>query len=215
MNWRRKWQPTPVFLPGESQGQRSLVGPSMGSHRVGDDWSDLAAAAGENETAVRVRTGRWRALVADVHTSCPDPASQSTAPAGSASMVTESHGAWVPASNRGRQERFGPLWGDTEGWHSLPSSLPSCLRFCQVCFDFFLCPLLRPPLSFHRYPSCINISHAKLHPHICFQETACFSLSDKLEIGQYSTTTAFNHFSFETQTIQGKFYTDSNILQCI
>ena len=26
MDWRRKWQPTPVFLPGESQGQRSLVG---------------------------------------------------------------------------------------------------------------------------------------------------------------------------------------------
>ena len=23
--WRRKWQPTPVFLPGESQGRRSLV----------------------------------------------------------------------------------------------------------------------------------------------------------------------------------------------
>ena len=28
--WRRKWQPTPVFLPGESYGQRSLAG-SMGS----------------------------------------------------------------------------------------------------------------------------------------------------------------------------------------
>ena len=26
MHWRRKWHPTPVFLPGESQGQRSLVG---------------------------------------------------------------------------------------------------------------------------------------------------------------------------------------------
>ena len=38
MHWRRKWQPTPVFLPGESQGRRSLV-----SHRVGHDWSDLAA----------------------------------------------------------------------------------------------------------------------------------------------------------------------------
>ena len=25
IHWRRKWQPTPVFLPGESQGQRSLV----------------------------------------------------------------------------------------------------------------------------------------------------------------------------------------------
>ena len=26
MHWRRKWQPTPVFLPRQSQGQRSLVG---------------------------------------------------------------------------------------------------------------------------------------------------------------------------------------------
>ena len=89
---KRWWHPTPVLLPGESHGQRSLVGcspgvakswtrlsdftftfhfyalekemathssvlawripgtgepgglPSMGSHRVGHDWSDLAAA---------------------------------------------------------------------------------------------------------------------------------------------------------------------------
>ena len=26
MHWRRKWQPTPVFLPRESQGQGSVVG---------------------------------------------------------------------------------------------------------------------------------------------------------------------------------------------
>ena len=26
MHWRRKWKPTPVFLPGESQGRGSLVG---------------------------------------------------------------------------------------------------------------------------------------------------------------------------------------------
>ena len=26
LHWRRKWQPTPAFLPGESQGWRSLVG---------------------------------------------------------------------------------------------------------------------------------------------------------------------------------------------
>ena len=25
-HWRQKWQPTPVFLPGESQGRRRLVG---------------------------------------------------------------------------------------------------------------------------------------------------------------------------------------------
>ena len=29
--WRRKWPPTPVFLPGECHGQRSLVGCSLGS----------------------------------------------------------------------------------------------------------------------------------------------------------------------------------------
>jgi len=44
MYWRRKWQPTPVFSPGASQGRRSLVGLlSVGSH--GHDWSDLAATA--------------------------------------------------------------------------------------------------------------------------------------------------------------------------
>ena len=26
ISWRRKWQLTPVFLPGESPGQRSLIG---------------------------------------------------------------------------------------------------------------------------------------------------------------------------------------------
>ena len=36
---RRKWQPTPVLLPGKSHGQRSLVDcSSMGSLRVGHDW---------------------------------------------------------------------------------------------------------------------------------------------------------------------------------
>ena len=42
MHWR-KWQPTPVFLPGESQGLRSLVGCRLWVRRVGHDWSDLAA----------------------------------------------------------------------------------------------------------------------------------------------------------------------------
>ena len=45
MHWRRKWQPTPVFLSEESQGQGSLVGCRLGLHRVGHDWSDLAEAA--------------------------------------------------------------------------------------------------------------------------------------------------------------------------
>ena len=37
MHWRRKWQPTPVFLPGESQGREPGGLPSLRSHRVRHD----------------------------------------------------------------------------------------------------------------------------------------------------------------------------------
>ena len=36
MHWGRKWQPTPVFLPGESQGQGSLVGCHLWGHTESD-----------------------------------------------------------------------------------------------------------------------------------------------------------------------------------
>ena len=36
MHWRRKWQPTPVFLPGESQGWGSLVGGCLWGHTESD-----------------------------------------------------------------------------------------------------------------------------------------------------------------------------------
>ena len=39
--WRKAWQPTPVFLPGESYGQRSLVGYGPYCHRVRHDSRDL------------------------------------------------------------------------------------------------------------------------------------------------------------------------------
>ena len=34
--WRRNWQPTPLFLPGESPGQRSLVGYSSQGRKESD-----------------------------------------------------------------------------------------------------------------------------------------------------------------------------------
>ena len=40
MHWRRKWHPTPVFLPGESQGRGSLVG----CHLWGRTESDTTEA---------------------------------------------------------------------------------------------------------------------------------------------------------------------------
>ena len=43
--WRRKWQPTPVFLRGKSHGQRSLVGYSSRGHK---SQTQLSASVGED-----------------------------------------------------------------------------------------------------------------------------------------------------------------------
>ena len=66
MHWRRKWQPTPVFLPGESQGQGSLWAAVYGSHRIGHDWSNLAAAAAAAAAALPRRTFSFHAVCAIV-----------------------------------------------------------------------------------------------------------------------------------------------------
>ena len=55
MHWRRKWQPTPVFLPGESQGRGSLVGCRLWGPTESNTndlaWHDLAAAAAATQIA--------------------------------------------------------------------------------------------------------------------------------------------------------------------
>ena len=45
IHWRRKWQPTPVFLPGESQGRGSLVG----CHLWGRTESDTTEATQQQQ----------------------------------------------------------------------------------------------------------------------------------------------------------------------
>ena len=46
--WRRKWPPTPVFLPGESHGHRSLAGYSLGGHKQSErtEWARAHARIG-------------------------------------------------------------------------------------------------------------------------------------------------------------------------
>ena len=39
--WRREWQPTPVFLPGEFHEQRSLAGHSPWGHKESDTTEQL------------------------------------------------------------------------------------------------------------------------------------------------------------------------------
>ena len=57
MHWRKKCQPTPVFLPGESHGQRSLVGCRLWGRTESDTTeSDLAAAAAAERIFLAVPT---------------------------------------------------------------------------------------------------------------------------------------------------------------
>ena len=44
VHWRRKWQPTPVFLPGESQGQGSLVGCNLWG-RTESDTTEVTSSS--------------------------------------------------------------------------------------------------------------------------------------------------------------------------
>ena len=58
--WRRAWQPTPIFLPRESQEQRSLAGDRPCGCRVRHDWSDLLC---KQTLKGRVGKVRWVAVV--------------------------------------------------------------------------------------------------------------------------------------------------------
>ena len=72
--WRRAWQPTPVFLPGESRGQRSLVGYSPWDHKESDT----------TEATKRTHTARLVCMHISVYAHlhvCYSQRHQSTAPA--------------------------------------------------------------------------------------------------------------------------------------
>ena len=56
MHWRWKWQPTPAFLPGESQGWRSLVGCRLWGHTE----SDTTEATWQQQQQKQLSTHAWR-----------------------------------------------------------------------------------------------------------------------------------------------------------
>ena len=53
-HWRRKWQPTPVFLPGESQGWRSLVGCRLWGRTESDMTKATYRILGQNKRRLSV-----------------------------------------------------------------------------------------------------------------------------------------------------------------
>ena len=48
--WRRKWQPTPLFLPGESFGQRSVVDYSPWGHKESDTTGKQSGSSSKSKT---------------------------------------------------------------------------------------------------------------------------------------------------------------------
>ena len=53
--WRRAWQPTPVFLPGESHGQRSLVT----VHWVSENRTQVKQLSTHAHMIIQASFGLW------------------------------------------------------------------------------------------------------------------------------------------------------------
>ena len=72
MHWRRKWQPTPVFLPGESQGRGSLVGCRLWGRteldKAGKGQSGTSTLPLELPTSEQI----WRSPLGEAHPFLPN-----------------------------------------------------------------------------------------------------------------------------------------------
>ena len=66
MHWKRKWQPTPVFLPGECQGRGSLVGFRLWGHTE-SDMTEVTAAVAATMRICLV----WDVLLPSLHREVP------------------------------------------------------------------------------------------------------------------------------------------------
>ena len=68
--WRRKWQPTPVFLPGEFNGQRSLVGYSPWDSKESDttEWLTLLTLVSILSPILQERKLRLKEIITLSHT---------------------------------------------------------------------------------------------------------------------------------------------------
>ena len=60
-HWRRKWQPTPVFLPGESQGQGSLLGFRLWG-RTELDTTEATQQEQEQEQEQGIKVSSYKAV---------------------------------------------------------------------------------------------------------------------------------------------------------
>ena len=65
LSWSRKWQPTALFLPGETHGQRSLAGHGPWGRRESDTTEATKHAQVEGLASVLRTKGLFRGLRAE------------------------------------------------------------------------------------------------------------------------------------------------------
>ena len=132
--WRRAWKPTPVFLPGESHGQRSLTGYSpWGSQSTGDDLVTKSCKmylitilrGNEDLTDDLNLSWKWRG----------------TAFAGAAKADIQ--GVISTACSRAQWQHH-PAWVKSSWWDVILSPaaycVPTvCLDLCQITYIYHLC----------------------------------------------------------------------------
>ena len=69
--WRRKWQPTPVLLPGKSHGWRNLVGYSPWGHKESETTEQLHFHSGGAWRLASPEAGEGDSAAAGLPASCP------------------------------------------------------------------------------------------------------------------------------------------------
>ena len=84
--WRRKWQPTPVLLPGKFHGWRSLVGYSPWDHKESDtterlNWTDWTVAYQAPPSMGFSRQEYWSGLPFPSPGDLPNPGIEPRSPA--------------------------------------------------------------------------------------------------------------------------------------
>ena len=63
MHWRRKWQPTPVFLLGESQGRGILVGCRLWGHTESDMTEATQQQQQQQASVINEVTWLWKVMI--------------------------------------------------------------------------------------------------------------------------------------------------------
>ena len=162
MHWRRKWQPTPVFLPGESQGPGSLVGCHLWGHTVRHDWSDLAAAAA-------VAVSSWSFLVAQLVKNLPVMWETRVWPLG-----------WEDPLEKGKATHSSSLvWKIS--WTEEPSGLPS-MGSQRVGHDWMTNTHTVSSYPLHSWRNWRNLSLASFLLCLKWDTDGLFSLGQEISV---------------------------------